>query len=361
MPDSPADRIASTIQEIRPLDRGAMRLARARQGQLTKPAGALGRLESLSVHLAGITGSLNPPLERKAVVVMAGDHGVTAQGVSTYPSDVTPQMVLNFLRGGAAINVLARQVGARVVVVDVGVASELPEHPGLVRAKVAPGTQDFTRTTAMTRDQAEQAVLVGLEVAAREVAQGLDVLGVGEMGIGNTTPAAALTAVFTGAPPERVAGRGTGLDSAGVARKVAALRQGLELHHPDPTDPIGTLAQVGGLEIAGLVGLMLGGAAHRAPVVVDGFITGAAALVAAAIAPPAREYLIASHRSVEPGHRAALRRLRLRPLLDLNLRLGEGSGAALAFPLLDAAVRILNEMATFAEAGVSEALPEDVR
>lgn len=356
----PTVSLDSVLQRIAPLDRRAMAAARARQGRLTKPLGALGRLETLSIHLAGITGSLNPPLQRRAVVVMVGDHGVTAQGVSAYPQEVTAQMVLNFLRGGAAINVLARQARARVVVVDIGVAAQLPSHSGLVQAKVAPGTQDFTQGPAMTRREAEQAIAVGLEVVEREAGLGLDVLAVGEMGIGNTTSASALTSAFTGEPPERVTGRGTGLDQEGLARKVQVVQRALALHNPDPSNPIEALAQVGGLEIAGLVGLLLGAAARRIPVVVDGFIAGSAAVVAAALSPRARDYFIASHRSVERGHRAALRHLRLRPLLDLNLRLGEGTGAVLAFPLLEAAVRLLNEMATFDEAGVSEALEEGV-
>ena len=332
-----------------------MKAAAALQSRLTKPAGALGRLEALSIHLAGITGKLNPPLGRKAVIVMAGDHGVTRQGVSAYPQEVTAQMVLNFLDGGAAINVLARQAGARVVVVDMGVAGDLPDHPNLVQAKVARGTRDFTQAPAMTQSEVQQAIAAGIEVLETEVRRGLDLVAVGEMGIGNTTAASALTAVFTKAPPEKVTGRGTGVDDEALARKVRVVQSALDLHHPAPADPIDALAKVGGLEIAGLVGVLLGAAGHRLPVVLDGFISSSAALVAAAISPTAKDYFIASHRSVEQGHRVMLRHLGLRPLLNLNLRLGEGTGAVLAFPLIEAAVRTLNEMATFESAGVSTA------
>lgn len=333
--------------------------ARMRQDTLTKPPGSLGRLEELSIQLAAITGQLRPPVARKAVIVMAGDHGVTVEGVSAYPVEVTPQMVSNFLHGGAAINVLARQAGARVVVVDVGVVADIEAvatlpATSLLRRKIARGTSNMTRGPAMTRAQAEAAIAEGVDVVNAEIANGLDLAATGDMGIGNTTASAAIVAALTGAPVARVTGRGTGVDDAGLARKVAAIKRALSVNQPDRRDALDVLSKVGGLEIAGLVGVILGAAAHRIPVVMDGFISSAAALVAVGLAPEVKPYLIAAHQSVEIGHRVALEHLGLHPLLDLNLRLGEGTGAALAFHLIEAAARILNEMATFAEAGVSE-------
>jgi nicotinate-nucleotide--dimethylbenzimidazole phosphoribosyltransferase len=344
--------ITEVIAAIPPIDADAQAAARERQAQLTKPPGSLGRLEDLAVQLAGITGQSQPRMERRAIIVMAGDHGVAVQGVSAYPSAVTAQMVLNFLAGGAAINALARHIDARVVVVDIGVASEVT-HSRLIARKVAPGTADMTRGPAMTRAQAEQAINVGLAVIAEEVARGLDVVATGEMGIGNTTAASAITAVFTGLPVADLTGYGTGLSEDGRQHKIAMIEAALATNHPDPTDPLDVLAKVGGFEIAGLVGVILGAAAARVPVVIDGFISGAAALVAARLAPPARDYMIAGHRSVERGHAAILAALGLEPLLDLNLRLGEGTGAALAMEIVAAAARAHREMATFAEAEVS--------
>ncbi len=343
-----------SLPVIPPLHQAVQSAARARQNLLTKPTGSLGQLEELSVQLAAITGQLNPALMRKAVVVMAGDHGIAQEGVSAYPAAVTPQMVLNFLQGGAAINVLARQAGARVIVVDVGVNADFEPVPGLERRKVARGTQNMAHGPAMTRAQAEEAIVVGLSIVEQEFAKGLDVIATGDMGIGNTTPSTAICAVMTGLPVAQVTGRGTGVDDAGLQRKIAAIERALEVNRPNRSDPCDVLSKVGGLEIAGLVGVIIGGAAHRLPVVIDGFISGAAALIAAELAPDVQPYLIAAHQSVEIGHRAMLEQLRLRPLLNLNLRLGEGTGATLAFHLLDAAVHILNEMATFAEAGVSD-------
>ena len=347
--------VQHTLDRIRPLDEAAMAAARARQDQLTKPLGALGRLEALSVQIAGITGALQPPLERKAVIVMAADHGVAAQGVSAYPQEVTPQMVLNFLRGGAAINVLAKQTNARVVVVDIGIASALPSHPQLLARKIALGTHDFTLGQAMTRDEAIAAIETGIVVVEEQAKLGLHVVATGEMGIGNTTASSALIAAFTGATPERVTGWGTGISDTIRQHKVAVIAQSLALHRPDPADAVGVLAAVGGFEIAGLAGVILGAAAHRVPIVLDGLIAGAAALVAAALTPGVVDYCIPSHRSAEQGHAIALRHLGLSPLLELDLRLGEGTGALLAMPLIEAAVRLLNEMATFGEAGVSGA------
>jgi nicotinate-nucleotide--dimethylbenzimidazole phosphoribosyltransferase len=342
------------VSSVASLDSTAMRAAAERQARLTKPAGSLGRLETLAERLAGIQASSRPDVERKLILIGAGDHGVTGEGVSAYPQAVTAQMVANFLRGGAAINVLARRCGAQVLVVDFGVAAALEPADGLVDCKLGPGTANFFREPAMTRETAIAGVLAGAEVVRRAMAPGTGILAVGEMGIGNTTPAAALAAVFCACPPAQVTGRGTGIDDAGLARKVAVIEGGLALHRPDAADPIATLATVGGFELAGLAGAILAAASLRIPVMLDGFITGAAALVAVAMCPAAGDYLIASHRSVEPGHAIVLDRLGLAPLFDLDLRLGEGSGAALALPLVDAAVATLNEMATFGEAGVSE-------
>lgn len=325
-----------------------------RQNQLTKPTGSLGQLEDLAVQLAGITGNVRPSVARKCVIVMAGDHGIVREGVSAYPADVTPEMVVNFLHGGAAINVLSRQAGAKVVVVDVGVASDIKALPGLIQRKVAYGTANMLKGPAMTRDQAEQAIQVGMDVANAEIDAGLDLVATGDMGIGNTTPSAAIVATFTGLPVEQVTGRGTGLDESGLIRKIAIIKEALVVNNPDPHDAMDVLCKVGGLEIAGLAGVILAAASRRVPVVIDGFISGAAALIAAELVPDVKPFMIAGHQSVEIGHRAILDRLGLHALINLNLRLGEGTGAALAFHFIEAACRIQNEMATFEEAGVSD-------
>ena len=345
------------IANIRPLDQVAMQAARARQDNLTKPQGSLGRLEALSIQIAGITGPIAPQVQHKVVTVMAGDHGVTAEGVSAYPSEVTPQMVANFLTGGAAINVLARHAGARVVVVDMGVAADIPAHPDLISKKIAYGTGNIVREPAMTREQTIRSILAGVEIVEAEITRGLDILATGDMGIGNTTPSAAIAASILEQAPGEIVGRGTGVDDAGLQRKIRAVEQALALHHPNPKDGLDVLAKVGGFEIGGLAGAMLAAAAHRRPVVVDGFISTAAALLAVQIAPPVRDYLIAAHRSQERGHRLMLEWLGLQPLLDLELRLGEGTGAVLALSLIEAACKLLNEMATFGQAGVSEKDP----
>ena len=336
------------------LDQACMASARARQDTLTKPQGSLGRLEELSIQLAGIYGQPIPSIQEKAIIVMAGDHGVVAEGVSAFPQEVTPQMVLNFLNGGAAINVLARQAGARITIVDMGVAVEMPLHPGLLVRKVAPGTRNMAIGPAMTRAQAEQVIQAGIEVVEAEIARGLDVVATGDMGIGNTTPSAAIAAAFTGQPPAQIAGRGTGLDSAGLERKIAVIERALAVNQPNPQDGLDVLAKVGGFEIGGLAGVMIGAAAHRKAVVVDGFISTAAAMIAVAVAPAARPYLISAHRSKEIGHGIMLDWLQLKPLFDLDMRLGEGTGAALGISVAEAACKILAEMATFGEAGVSE-------
>ncbi len=346
--------IRAIINQIPSLDEAAMWLAHTRQDTLTKPRGSLGRLEELSVQLAGMKADPLPSVERKAVIVMAADHGVTAEGVSAYPAEVTRQMVLNFLRGGAAINVLARQAGARVSVVDIGVAAEFQPMPGLVRRKVMCGTRNMTQGPAMTRAEAEQALQVGMDVLNEEAARGLDIVATGDMGIGNTTASSAICAAMTGLPVAKVVGRGTGIDDQGLERKVRVIEQALRVNRPDAKDPMDVLLTVGGLEIAGVAGVMIAAVSQRIPVVVDGFISTAAAMVAVGLAPGVRAYLIGSHRSVEVGHQAMLKHLNLIPLLDLNLRLGEGTGAVLAFHLIEAAARILREMATFDEAGVSD-------
>jgi nicotinate-nucleotide--dimethylbenzimidazole phosphoribosyltransferase len=357
----PAARIAAAVDRIGPLDDDAMAAARARLDQLTKPPGSLGRLDELAIIIAGITGRPDAPVDRRHVVVAAADHGVARQGVSAYPSEVTAQMVMNFVAGGAAVNVLAATVGANVTVVDVGVASRVADtrpregHGGrLVRARIRDGTADMTTGPAMQLDEALRAVVVGLDLVEDLHANGrLDVLAVGDMGIGNTTAASAVTAALTGEPVDRVTGRGTGIDEAGLERKRDAIERALAVNRPDKADPLGVLAAVGGLEIATIVGLLLGAAAHRVPVILDGFITGAAALVGATLQPALVPRLIASHRSPEPGHAILLDRLGLRPLLDLDLRLGEGSGAVVAMGLLISACRIRDGMATFASAGIS--------
>ncbi len=344
--------LQETVERIQPPDRGAMNAASERQDQLTKPQGALGVLEDISIRVAGMTGEPLPRPGRKVILVMAADHGVVAEGVSLFPSEVTAQMVLNFLGGGAAINVLARHAGADVRVTDVGVASPLSQ-PGLLSRRVRAGTENMALRQAMTREEAVASLEVGIDVALKEIGEGAKFLATGDMGIGNTTAASAITSVFTGLEPELLTGRGTGLDDEALSRKIEVVRAALNLHHPDPADPLGVLAKVGGLEIGAIAGVMLAAAAERRPVLVDGFISTAGALIAAALAPLARHYMIASHLSVERGHRAALDRLQLRPVIDADMRLGEGTGAALTFLVVDAALKLLAEMATFGEAGVS--------
>jgi nicotinate-nucleotide--dimethylbenzimidazole phosphoribosyltransferase len=342
------------IHRITPLDAQAMQAALQRQDFLTKPQGSLGRLEELSVQVAGITGKHRPVVRDKVVIVMAGDHGVVAEGVSAYPQEVTPQMVANFLNGGAAINVLSRHVGARVVIVDMGVAADLPPHPDLLVHKVAHGTGNIARGPAMTRSHALQSILAGAAVVQAEMGRGLDVLATGDMGIGNTTPSAAIAVALTGCTAENIVGRGTGLDDSGLRRKVTAVDCAIQANRPDPRDGLDVLSKVGGFEIGGLAGAILAAAANHRPVVIDGFISTAAAMIAVSLAPLSRHYLIAAHTSQERGHHFMMDWLNLEPLLDLRLRLGEGTGASLALSLVESACKILAEMATFGEAGVSE-------
>ncbi len=346
--------LAETLSRIAPVDPAVAARTQALLDEKTKPLSSLGRLEEVACRIAAARGEPLPALPKKALVVMAADHGVAAEGVSAYPQEVTLQMVLNFARGGAAINVLARQAGARVVVVDMGVKETVPPTPGVRSSRIGPGTRNLSREPAMTREQAVAAIEAGIRLAAELSDEGFGLLGIGEMGIGNTTAASALAAVFTGAHPREVTGRGTGVDDAVLARKVDVVERALALHRPDRSDALDALAKVGGFEIAGLAGVVLGAAARRVPVVADGFISSVAALAAVRLAPASAGYLVASHRSVEPGHRKVLEAIGVPPLLDLDLRLGEGTGAALAMNLVEASLRILHEMATFASAGVSD-------
>ncbi|MGC4981825.1 nicotinate-nucleotide--dimethylbenzimidazole phosphoribosyltransferase [Streptomyces sp. DT193] len=353
--EEPHDLLAETVSNIRPLDAKALGEAWERQKRMTKPAGALGMLEIISAQLSGLSRMCPPPIpEPAAVAIFAGDHGVHAQGVTPWPQEVTGQMVANFLGGGAVCNAFANQVGAEVCVVDVGVASDLPATPGLLPRKVRAGTADMTTGPAMTREEVVAALEVGIETARDLVAAGNKALLTGEMGIANTTASAALISVFTGADPAEVTGRGTGINDETLARKTEVVRRAIDFHQPDPADPIGVLAAIGGLEHAAMVGLLLGGASLRTPVILDGVSAGAAALVARAIAPEVLAACIAGHRSAEPGHVAALNKLGLRPLIDLDLRLGEGTGALLALPIVQSAARAMHEVATFDSAGVTE-------
>jgi nicotinate-nucleotide--dimethylbenzimidazole phosphoribosyltransferase len=323
-----------------------------RLDSLTKPPRSLGLLEDVAQRLSVLQRSVRPSLPRKAIVLMAGDHGVTAQGVSPYPSEVTAQMVANFAAGGAAINQLAAHADARVLVVDVGCAFPVSYANGVVNARVADGTADMSLGPAMTREQALAAIGAGIEQVAELAAEGLDLVGTGDMGIGNTTASAAITSVLTCVDAEDVVGPGTGLDHAGVRHKIDVVRRAIEVNIPDPLDALDTLTKVGGLEIAGIVGVILGAASLGVPVVSDGYISGAAALVALHMAPAVRPWLFVSHRSAEPGHTVVLEALGMRPVLQLDMRLGEGTGAALAMELMDAACAVMSGMATFAEAGV---------
>jgi len=347
--------LETLIAKVAAPDPGVALAAQSRLDRLTKPRGSLGRLEELALRVAVIVGHDRPRVERPVIFTLAADHGVVAEGVSAYPQAVTAQMVANFAAGGAGVNVLARHVGATVVVADLGVATDLG-HPKVVARKIARGTASLATGAAMSRAEAEAAIEAGAGLVDEAAP---DCIGTGEMGIGNTTAASALTSALTGADPGRVTGRGTGLDEPAWRRKVEVVRRALAVNRPDPRDPLGVLAALGGLEIAGLVGVILAGAARRLPVVLDGFIATAAALVAVRLCPPSREYLVASHRSAEPGHRVLLETLGLAPYLDLGLRLGEGTGAALGIGLLRAALACYTEMATFAEAGVAGRLPPE--
>jgi nicotinate-nucleotide--dimethylbenzimidazole phosphoribosyltransferase len=346
--------IECTIRNISPIGHEWIERAAERQRQLTKPQGSLGVLEDAANRLASIRRSLSPKFEHQRIYIAAADHGVVDEGVSAYPREVTAQMALNFLRGGAAINVLARHAGIEVVVVDAGVDADFADAPGVVQAKVRRGTANITREPAMSREEAIQAVSNGIGLAKDAASQKVDMIGLGEMGIGNTTAAAAITAALTGAAPAVVTGYGTGVDEAGLQRKIHAVERALEINRPDPADALDILSKVGGLEIGFLMGLTLGAASQRIPVVADGFISTAAAALAVLICPFVRDYLFLAHRSQEKGHNSLIEWIGHRPLLDLQLRLGEGTGAALAMQILTASAKLLGEMATFADAGVSD-------
>lgn len=346
-----------TIRKISPQDSNARAKAKERLDQLTMPYWALGRLMDLSMDLAGIAGTVNPLVQRRVVVTMAGDHGVVAEGVSKYPQEVTCQMVYNFVNGGAGINALARVAAAEVKVVDMGVAGDLSDlaNKGLIISKrIGPGTRNMAQGPAMTREDAVRCIEAGIQVAM-QFADTTDILGTGDMGIGNTTPSSAIVAAITGRSVAEVTGRGTGIDDAQLKHKIAVVEKCLEVNRPDPKNALDVLAKVGGFEIGGIAGLILGAASMRRPVLIDGFISTAGALIAQGLAPASADYMIAAHRSVEQGHRITLDHLKKQPLLDLDLRLGEGTGAALAMTLVEAAVRILTEVATFEEAAVSTA------
>jgi len=342
-----------TLTRIKPVDADLLAQAQAKLDNKTKPLGSLGRLEEFARRFAAISGTLTPETGKKVIFTFAGDHGVVAEGVSAFPKEVTPQMVFNFLRGGAGINVLARHVGAEVRVVDVGVDYDFEPQPGLIIKKVAKGTRNFAKGPAMTREEALAAMAVGIDLARQCKAEGVAMAGTGEMGIGNTTPSSAMIAVLSGKSVEEVTHRGTGINDAALLNKVRVIKQGLALNKPDPKDPLDVLAKVGGLEIAAIAGLVLGCAAERIPVVVDGFISTAGALIAAELHPNVRDYIFAAHQSVEIGHRFMLERIGAEPILDLQFRLGEGTGAALAMGLIEAGVKVLKEMASFEDAGVS--------
>ena len=338
---------------IPPFDHNAANNAHNRQNNLTKPTSSLGRLEEISIQIAGIQGTMLPSVEKKAVIIMAADHGVTSEGVSAYPSDVTPQMVMNFLHGKAAINTISQYANAKVRIVDIGVNYDFNGTVGLENYKIAYGTANMTKGPAMTAEQTLKAFHIGYTIAEEEAQAGTKLIAMGEMGIGNTTASSAIISCITGLPVSAVTGRGTGIDNNGLTRKIAAIEKAIEINQPDISDALDVLSKVGGLEIAGLVGVIVGAAANRIAVVIDGLISSAAALIAYEIHPEVRLYLLAGHQSVEVGQKAVMDRLGLKPILDLNMRLGEGTGAALAFNIIDCACRTLCEMATFAEAGVS--------
>lgn len=347
------DLLQEALNSITPLDEKAMAKAKERQDQLTKPAGSLGVLEEISVQLAGIVGNVINDVGNKTVIVMAGDHGVVDEGVSAFPKEVTPQMVANFVNGGAAINVLSRHVGAKVVVVDVGVAVPI-EDESVISRKVRSGTANFVKEPAMLREEAVKALETGIEIAYQQVDDGVNLLATGDMGIGNTTPSSAILVALTGRPVDGLVGRGTGIGNGDLDHKKKVITDAIDLLKPNKNDPINVLAKIGGLEIGGLAGLIIGAAARRVPVVIDGFISGVAALIANRINPLCKGYMIASHVSVEPGHRLILEELGLKPMLHMDMRLGEGAGAVLAMGMVEAAAKIIKEMATFTEANISE-------
>ena len=345
--------IDATLAQIDDLDKASMASARDRQSTLTKPLGSLGKLEELSILLAGIFSNPMPKITKKTVILAAGDHGVVAEGVSAYPQEVTPQMVYNFLSGGAAINVLSKHAGADIIVLDAGVAADLPSHPLLRDVKIGRGTNNIAHGPAMTRDQAIQCLETGIQASQEAIDNGSDLIACGDMGIGNTTPSSAITSVITNTDPYITTGRGTGVDDSGLEKKVDAIKRAININNPDKNNGLDILTKIGGFEIGVLAGAMLGAASRNRPVIIDGFISGAAALIAWTISRNARNYFIAAHKSVEPGHTIGLRAMDLDPLLDMEMRLGEGTGAVLAMHIIEAAAKCLTDMATFAEAGVA--------
>ncbi|MBE3115538.1 MAG: nicotinate-nucleotide--dimethylbenzimidazole phosphoribosyltransferase [Actinobacteria bacterium] len=348
------DRLQETIAKIKKPDSSLMKQVQARLDSLTKPRGSLGRLEELAKQIVSITGNLSPRIKRKAIIVMTADHGVVEEGISAYPREVTPQMVYNFLNGGAAINVLARHIGAEVLIVDVGVAADFQEHQSLMLKKIDYGTKNMVKGHAMTDEQAVKSLEVGIEAAEEMIKKGYDIIATGDMGIGNTTASSAIAAVICRTDVESVTGYGTGIDDRCLENKINVIKKAISVNQPDAADGIDVLSKVGGFEIGGIAGIILGCASGRTPVIIDGFISGAGALIAAAISPDSTNYMIASHCSAEKGHRIVLDRLGLKPLFDFDMRLGEGTGAAIGINIVEASVKILSEMATFNQAGVSE-------
>ncbi|MBL7069423.1 MAG: nicotinate-nucleotide--dimethylbenzimidazole phosphoribosyltransferase [Candidatus Omnitrophica bacterium] len=358
-------RLNEIIERIEKIDYSLAAKTQNRLDNLTKPQGSLGRLEELAKQIVEITRNENPAINNKVIFTMAGDHGVTEEGISAYPKEVTPQMVYNFIRGGAGINVLARHVGARVVVVDMGVASDLESHSDLVIKKINRGTKNMTKGPAMTKDEAIKSIESGIGVFEEEFSRnsgipsktgkkGIDIAGTGDMGIGNTTPSSAIASVITGKPVTDMTGRGTGIDDNALSNKIAVIEKAISVNKPNADDAIDVLSKVGGFEIGGLAGAILTAASKRVPVVIDGFISGAAALIAYQLEPKVKDYMIAAHCSVERGHRIILEHIGLKPLLDFDLRLGEGTGAALGIGIIEASLKILTQMATFKSASVSE-------
>lgn len=348
------DLLNNTLSKIKPVNQEFYATAQKHLDNLTKPPGSLGKLEEFAKRLVAITENTSPLIEKKIIFTFAGDHGITEEGVSAYPKEVTPQMVFNIIRGGAGINVLARHAGADVLVIDIGVDFDFGEIEGLVKMKVVKGTMNFAKGPAMTREEAVKCIETGLELANGYARKGYRMFGTGDMGIGNTTPSSAIAAVLTGKPVSSVTGKGTGITDDSLKRKIAAIKQGIEINRPDKDDAIDVLSKVGGAEIGGIAGIVLSGAANRIPVVIDGFVSTAGALIAYCIEPKVKDYIFAAHNSVEAGHKVMLDKIGLKPVLDLDLRLGEGTGAALAMLMIEAGIRIYKEMATFGEAGVSD-------
>lgn len=348
------DKLQNALHSIKPINEEYYRKAQQRLDYLTKPQGSLGRLEEFARRYVAITRNLNPRIDKKAIFTFAGDHGVAEEGVSAFPKEVTPQMVFNFLRGGAGINVIARHVDADVVVIDIGVDYEFDDAPGLVKKKVGRGTKNITKGPAMTREDAIKSLEIGIELAEEYALKGYRIFGTGDMGIANTTPSSAIVAAITGRPVEKVTGRGTGIDDKSFKKKVGVIKKALEINRPDPKDPIDVLSKVGGYEIAGIAGFIIGCASKKIPVVVDGFISTAGALIATELEPKIKDYIFMAHRSVEAGHQIVLERIGQRPFVDLDMRLGEGTGAAIGIGLVEIGVKVFTEMATFGDAGISE-------